>query len=78
MSIIVKHHHLCIPISDYLEQVADFTNPWDERAYQSFIQHHLYETLDEGIVGMVREHRDHEYVYLDAAIRYPLENQTLK
>ncbi|MEL1136228.1 hypothetical protein AAC978_13685 [Desulfitobacterium sp. THU1] len=74
MSIIVNHHRLCIPIAIYLEQVADFTNPWDERAYQAYTQHYLDEIHDEGIIGMVRQHRDDQYVYLDAAVRYPVEN----
>ncbi|MGE4271687.1 MAG: hypothetical protein AB7E31_02265 [Desulfitobacterium sp.] len=74
MSIIVDHQYLRIPISAYLKQVADFTNPWNERAYQAYIQHFLNEIHDEGIIGMVRQHRDDQYVYLDAAVRYPLEN----
>ena len=66
----VFHKRLKIPISIYLSQVAQFSDPWNEKVYQWFIQQYLNETKDFGIVGMVRQEHDSEYVYLDAAIRY--------
>lgn len=69
----VFHRHLKIPLRKYLDSVGEFTDPWDERAYQHFVQKYLDELDDHGIVGMVRQERDSEYVYLDAAIRYPIK-----
>lgn len=70
----VYHRRLRIPIDSYLKSVEEFTDPWNERAYQYFIQKYLEETHDQGIVGMVRQERDQEAVYLDAAIRYPVKD----
>lgn len=67
----VFHKRLRVPISVYLEEMADFPDPWNEIAYQRFVQKYLEEINDPGIVGMVRQKRDEEYVYLDAALRYP-------
>lgn len=67
----VFHRRLKIPVNVYLETVQGFLNPWDERAMQSFVEGYLQEQADPGIVGMVREERESDYVYLDAAIRYP-------
>lgn len=69
----IFHRHFKIPLNHYLETVADFTDPWDERAYQHFVQERLKETRDQGIVGMVRQEKDDHYVYLDAAVRYPIK-----
>jgi hypothetical protein len=71
----VYHRRLRIPITSYLKSVEEFTDPWNERAYQSFIQKYLDEINDQGIVGMVRQDHCEEYVYLDAAIRYPVDNR---
>lgn len=65
------HHHFKIPIETYFHTVADFMDPWDERAYQFVVQQYLEKANDHGIVGMVRQERDENYVYLDAAVRYP-------
>lgn len=70
----VFHRHLKVPLPKYLDSVGEFTDPWDERAYQHFVQEYLDELDDPGIVGMVRPERDSEYVYLDAAIRYPSQS----
>jgi len=67
----IYHHYLKIPIETYFNTVADFMNPWDERAYQFVVHQHLEKAKDQGIVGMVRQERDEDYVYLDAAVRYP-------
>ncbi|AET66821.1 hypothetical protein Desor_1154 [Desulfosporosinus orientis DSM 765] len=67
----VYHHHLKIPIETYFNTVRDFTNPWDERAYQFVAEQYLEKADNQGIVGMVRQERDENYVYLDAAVRYP-------
>lgn len=70
----IFHKRLKIPMSVYLDQVAQFTDPWNEKTYQWFIQHYLDEIKDPGIVGMVRQECDSDYVYLDAALRYPAES----
>ncbi|MDR3587901.1 MAG: hypothetical protein P4L59_21710 [Desulfosporosinus sp.] len=66
------HRHFKIPIVRYLNTVTDFLDPWDERAYQFAVQQYLEETQDNGLVGMVRQEKDENYVYLDAAVRYAL------
>ncbi|GAB6174155.1 hypothetical protein JCM15765_36330 [Paradesulfitobacterium aromaticivorans] len=68
----VYHHRLKVPLKEYLDTVQEFTDPWDERAYQYFANKHLEQENDPGIVGMVRQERDDDYVYLDAAVRYPV------
>lgn len=68
----VYHRRLRVAVPAYLQSVTEFTDPWEERACQHFIQSYLDEAHDQGIVGMVREEHDTEYVYLDAAIRYPV------
>jgi len=68
----IYHRHFKIPIEHYFNTVADFPDPWDERAYQHVVHQYLVETQDKGIVGMVRQEKDEKYVYLDAAVRYPL------
>ncbi|BAE84048.1 hypothetical protein [Desulfitobacterium hafniense] len=70
----VFHKRLKIPLPVYLDGVAEFTDPWDEQAYQLFVQHYLDEMKDPGILGMVRQEHDDHYVYLDAVIRYPSES----
>lgn len=68
----VYHHHLKIPLETYFNTVSDFLDPWDERAYQFVVHRHLEDINDHGIVGMVRQEKDENYVYLDAAVRYPV------
>ncbi|WP_088226599.1 hypothetical protein [Desulfosporosinus sp. FKB] len=72
----VYHRHFKIPVERYLNTVTDFLDPWDERAYQHFVQQHLKTIDDHGIVGMVRQDKDENYVYLDAAVRYPINHPT--
>jgi len=72
MTLQIYHQHLKIPLGTYLNTVADFPDPWDERAYQFFVDQYLEETKDSGIVGMVRQEKDENYIYLDAAVRYPM------
>lgn len=67
----VFHKQLKIPLNLYLDTVAEFTDPWEERAYQYFVQKYLEELNDPGIVGMVRQERSVSHVFLDAAVRYP-------
>ncbi|HBW37295.1 hypothetical protein [Desulfosporosinus sp. BICA1-9] len=71
----VYHHHLKIPIETYFNTVVDFLDPWDERAYQFVVHRHLEKTKDRGIVGMVRQEKDENFVYLDAAVRYPVTTE---
>lgn len=66
----VFHRQLAIPKDEYIQVVKDFSDPWDERAYQYFIIQYLQELSDPGMVGMVRQQQDDEFIYLDAAIRY--------
>ncbi len=66
----VFHRQLVIPKDEYIQVVKDYTDPWDERAYQYFMIQYLQETSDPGIVGMVRQEQDEKFIYLDAAIRY--------
>lgn len=68
----IYHCHFKIPLERYFNTVADFLDPWDERAYQFVVHQYLEEMKDNGIVGMVRQEKDENYVYLDAAVRYPL------
>ncbi|MDP4128426.1 MAG: hypothetical protein Q8912_16030 [Bacillota bacterium] len=68
----VYHRSLKIPLETYMNTVADFLDPWEERAYQYAVHQYLEEAKDSGIVGMVRQERDENYVYLDAAVRYPV------
>jgi len=70
----VFHKRLRIPLSVYFNKVGEFTDPWNEKAYQFFVQGYLDEIEDSGIIGMVRQEHDSDYVYLDAAIRYPAES----
>lgn len=72
----VYHRRLRIPIASYLQSVEEFTDPWNERAYQYFVQNYLNELKDQGIIGMVRQEQDSDYVYLDAAIRYPINTNS--
>lgn len=67
----IYHHHLKIPIETYFNTVAEFMDPWEERAYQYTVEQYLKKAKDSGIVGMVRQERDENFVYLDAAVRYP-------
>ncbi|KLU66696.1 hypothetical protein DEAC_c13630 [Desulfosporosinus acididurans] len=71
----VYHRYFKIPVEHYLNTVTDFLDPWDERAYQHFVQQYLKTTDDHGIVGMVRQDKDENYIYLDAAVRYPIIQQ---
>jgi len=68
----IYHRSFQIPLETYLNKVSDFLDPWDERAYQYVVHQSLVEIHDHGIVGMVRQEKDENYVYLDAAIRYPI------
>jgi hypothetical protein len=68
----VYHRHFKIPLKTYINTVADFLDPWEERAYQYVVHQYLAEAKDSGIIGMVRQERDENYVYLDAAVRYPV------
>lgn len=68
----IYHRYFKIPLERYFNTVADFLDPWDERAYQFAVHQYLEEMKDSGIVGMVRQEKDENYVYLDAAVRYPL------
>ena len=68
----VYHRYFKIPLEHYFNTVANFLDPWDERAYQFAVHQYLEEMKDNGIVGMVRQQKDENYVYLDAAVRYPL------
>lgn len=70
----IFHRHLKVPIDSYLNTVQDFTDPWDERAYQYFIHDYLEDLGDPGIIGMVRMEKDEDYLLFDAAIRYPVAN----
>ncbi|MGC7870834.1 hypothetical protein ACPUYX_04790 [Desulfosporosinus sp. SYSU MS00001] len=72
----VYHRYFKIPVERYLNTVTDFLDPWDERAYQHFVHQHLKTIDDHGIVGMVRQDKDENYVYLDAAVRYPINHPT--
>lgn len=67
----VYHRRLRIPREIYLETVADFSDPWEERACQFFVQEYLQELNDSGIVGMVRQDITDSFIFLDAAVRYP-------
>ena len=67
----VFHRRLKIPLNVYLDTVREFPDPWDERAMQYFVEGYLREQNDPGIVGMVREEKEPDWVYLDAAVRYP-------
>ncbi|AFM40801.1 hypothetical protein Desaci_1814 [Desulfosporosinus acidiphilus SJ4] len=71
----VYHRHFKIPVETYLNSVTDYLDPWEERAYQHFVEQFLKTTHDNGIVGMVRQENDKDYVYLDAAVRYPINHQ---
>lgn len=68
----VFHRRLKVPIETYLSTVQEFTDPWDERSYQHFIHHYLQELGDPGIIGMVRKEQEGNYVFFDAAVRYPV------
>lgn len=68
----VYHQRYKVPLREYLDTVQEFSDPWDERAYQYYTIKQLEQVNDHGIVGMVRQEHDHEYVYLDAAVRYPV------
>lgn len=72
MALQVFHRRLKVPLESYLQAVQEFTDPWDERAYQMFIHHYLQELGDPGIVGMVRKEQSGDYVLFDAAVRYPV------
>jgi hypothetical protein len=70
----VYHRHFKIPVESYLNTVEEFLDPWEERAYQHFVLEYLQKNNDDGIVGMVRQERDENFVYLDAAVRYPINH----
>lgn len=71
----VYHRRFKVPLREYLGAVQDFSDPWDERAYQYYIIKQLEQENDPGIVGMVRQERDEQYIYLDAAVRYPVAEE---
>jgi len=66
------HRQFKIPLETYFKSVKDFLDPWEERAYQHVVDQLLEKTNDTGIVGMVRQDKDEDFIYLDATIRYPL------
>jgi len=70
----IYHRYFKIPLETYFNTVSDFLDPWDERAYQHVVHQLLEETKDNGIVGMVRQEKDEQYIYLDAAVRYPVSS----
>ena len=70
----IYHRNFKIPLETYFNTVSDFLDPWDERAYQYVVQQSLAKTHDRGILGMVRQENDENFVYLDAAIRYPISS----
>lgn len=70
----IFHRHLKVPIDSYLNTVQDFTDPWDERAYQYFIRDYLKDLGDPGMIGMVRMEKEEDNLLFDAAIRYPVTN----
>lgn len=72
MTLQIYHRHFKIPLDTYFNTVAGFLDPWEERAYQFVVHQYLAEAKDSGIIGMVRQERDENYVYLDAAVRYPV------
>jgi len=72
MTLQLYHRQFKIPLVTYFKTVSDFLDPWDERAYQHVVDQLLAETEDSGIVGMVRQEKDETYIYLDAAVRYPV------
>lgn len=67
----IYHRHFKIPLETYFNTVADYLDPWDERAYQHVVHQLLVQSKDNGIVGMVRQDKDENFIYLDAAVRYP-------
>ncbi|AHF07287.1 hypothetical protein [Desulfitobacterium metallireducens] len=71
-TLLVFHRHLKVPLESYLSAVQEFTDPWDERAYQYFIHHYLQELGDPGLVGMVRKEQSADFLFFDAAVRYPV------
>lgn len=68
----IFHRRLKVPLDFYLNAVQEFTDPWDERAYQHFIHLYLQELNDPGIIGMVRKEQDGNFLLFDAAVRYPV------
>lgn len=66
----VYHRRLKIP-KEITHIVSIFTDPWEERASQYFVEKYLQELNDPGIAGMVRQELIDAHVLLDAAIRYP-------
>ena len=68
----IYHRQFKIPLDTYFKTVAGFLDPWEERAYQFVVHQYLAEEKDSGIIGMVRQEKDENYVYLDAAVRYPV------
>lgn len=68
----VYHRRLKVPLESYLTTVQEFTDPWNERAYQHFIHQYLEELGDPGIIGMVRKEQEGNFLFFDAAIRYPV------
>lgn len=74
----VYHRYFKIPLNEYINSVADFSNPWDERAYQHVVHKLLAEKQDNGLIGMVRQEKDENYIYLDAAVRYLITQDSEK
>ena len=70
----VFHRRIKVPITVYLSTVQDFTNPWEERAYQYFIHDYLQEIGDPGIIGMIRKEQEGDCLLFDAAVRYPVSD----
>ena len=74
----IYHQYFKIPLETYLNTVSAFLDPWEEQAYQFVVDQYLETTKDCGIVGMVRQEKDEHYIYLDAAVRYPVNNELIK
>lgn len=77
MTLQIYHQYFKIPLETYIDTVAGFLDPWEERAYQFVAHQYLAKAKDNGILGMVRQERDENYVYLDAAVRYPVNQGVL-
>ncbi|HZK85179.1 MAG TPA: hypothetical protein VFC58_10980 [Desulfosporosinus sp.] len=74
----IYHRQYKIPLETYFNTVIDFFDPWEVRAYQHVVQQLLDEAKDCGIVGMVRQEKDENYIYLDAAVRYKQTSDGVK
>ncbi|HEX3015688.1 MAG TPA: hypothetical protein VHQ46_04830 [Desulfobacteria bacterium] len=53
--------------------MENFPQPFKEEGYQDFVARYLEAQGDDGIVGMVRVEEWKDDFVLDAAVRYPVE-----